>query len=194
MPWLALPYSERTLQGDSWSKFPMNGVPSVFVVGPDGEVLSADGRDMVKNDPEAKAFPFEKESSAIPYSFPGNIRFSFIFGSVLQSGKSTVNTDAALTGKVVMIYFSGKWCSPCRSFTPKLIEYYEKMVKVNSNFSIVVVSHDKTEKAFDDYYGSMPSSWLALPYFSWSAIGAGVGKTFGLVGIPTLIVLGPNKW
>lgn len=37
-----------------------------------------------------------------------------------------IDTETALRGKVIAIYFSAHWCPPCRAFTPVL--------KVNENF------------------------------------------------------------
>ena len=64
-------------------------------------------------------------------------------------------------GKTVGIYFSAHWCPPCRSFTPKLAEFY-KNLHAEKNFEIVFVSSDKKEDEFRGYYEEMP--WLALPF------------------------------
>ena len=67
-------------------------------------------------------------------------------------------------GKVLGIYFSAHWCPPCRSFTPKLAEWYDK-VKEGPNgdkFDIVFVSSDKDQQSFDKYFEEMP--WYALPF------------------------------
>lgn len=64
-------------------------------------------------------------------------------------------------GKTVGFYFSAHWCPPCRSFTPKLAEFYKKL-HTEKNFEIVFVSSDKSKDEFDKYYEEMP--WLALPF------------------------------
>ena len=53
-------------------------------------------------------------------------------------------------------------CGPCRSFTPKLIESYNKFKESGKNFEIIFASSDQNDKSFDDYYKDMP--WLALPF------------------------------
>ena len=50
-------------------------------------------------------------------------------------------------------------CPPCRGFTPKLAEFYEKM---KGNFEIIFVSGDSSESQFEEYLGEMP--WVAVPY------------------------------
>ena len=52
-------------------------------------------------------------------------------------------------------------CGPCREFTPKLIETYNKLKEDGKNFEIVFASSDENAKGFEDYYKDMP--WLAFP-------------------------------
>ena len=67
-------------------------------------------------------------------------------------------------GKVLGLYFSARWCSPCRAFTPKLAEWYTTLTSglLKDKFEIVFISSDKEEKEFDTYFDTMP--WLCLPY------------------------------
>ena len=67
-------------------------------------------------------------------------------------------------GKVVGLYFSAFWCPPCRDFTPKLIQWYKKLVgKLGPNkFEIVYITCDRNSENFDEHFDSMP--WLTLSY------------------------------
>merc|ERR1719171_1349615 len=50
-----------------------------------------------------------------------------MFGEKLQGTSGEVKTSDALSGKSgVLVYFSAHWCPPCRGFTPKLAEFYNK--------------------------------------------------------------------
>ena len=66
--------------------------------------------------------------------------------------------------RVIGIYFSAEWCPPCKGFTPKLVEFYNKLKASDQSLKIevVFVSWDKDEHAFTEYFGTMP--WLALPF------------------------------
>jgi nucleoredoxin len=110
-----------------------------------------------------------------------------IFGtSLLTKSGETIETTAALQGKVTGIYFSAHWCPPCRGFTPKLAEYYANIKNNGKPFEIVFVSSDKDEAAFSEYYGEMP--WLALP-FSDRDRKAELSSKYKVRGIPTLVLI-----
>lgn len=60
-------------------------------------------------------------------------------------------------------YFSAHWCPPCREFTPKLVEIYEKCSEeLKNKFRLVFVSCDQDEQAFKEYHSTM--NFLALPF------------------------------
>jgi len=71
-----------------------------------------------------------------------------------------------------------------------LAKFYEEF-KANGKekFEIIFISSDKSEDAFNEYYGSMP--WNALP-FSLRDQKATLSSKYGVRGIPTLIILDKN--
>lgn len=62
------------------------------------------------------------------------------------------------------IYYSAHWCPPCRGFTPKLVDFYEKASRKHDNFEIIFVSSDRSEEAMADYMNEANMPWLALDY------------------------------
>jgi len=114
-----------------------------------------------------------------------------LFGpKLLTKPKTTgIPTPSAFGGKkLVALYFSASWCPPCRSFSPKLIEFYNSC---KNDLEIVFVSSDRDEKSFGDYFGKFP--WLAMvPAFTSDESRDRQGKLanmFQIQGIPSVIVL-----
>jgi len=113
--------------------------------------------------------------------------FKELFGETLQTSEGSTSTDAALADvDAVGIYFSAHWCSPCRSFTPKLAELYRSYKAKGLKFEIIFASSDRDEAAFDSYFAEQP--WLALPYAARTTKEK-LSKKFKVSGIPTLVIL-----
>jgi nucleoredoxin len=91
-------------------------------------------------------------------------------------------------GKTVLLYFSAKWCGPCRAFLPTLVKEYNKIKEKNSDFEIIFISSDRDQSSFDDFFSEMP--WLALPLEDKRK--ASLKKTFKIQGIPSLMAIGPT--
>lgn len=89
---------------------------------------------------------------------------------------------------VIGLYFSAGWCPPCRGFTPAFIDSYEKSLHAKG-MRCVLVSWDKDETSFTDYYAKMP--WLALPYTE-SMKGLELNQKFKVASIPTLALVDPQ--
>ena len=110
-----------------------------------------------------------------------------LLGPTLQTKTGTSSTADALAGKkVVGLYFSAHWCPPCRQFTPKLGEWYEKDLKAKG-LEIIFVSSDKDEDSFNSYFQSQ-APWLALPYAARD-LKAKLSKKFKVSGIPSFVLL-----
>ncbi|NXP17578.1 NXNL2 protein, partial [Scytalopus superciliaris] len=63
---------------------------------------------------------------------------------VSRDGRS-VDPEEALQNKVVGLYFSAGWCSPCRDFTPVLCDFYTELLEETeppAPFEVVFISSD----------------------------------------------------
>lgn len=176
MPWLALPFDRRELKAALGKRFKVRGIPTFVILdGENGEVITANGREVVSEDEECENFPWRPKPLDQVLAGP----------LVDKSGKEVEATEA-LAGKVTLVYFSAHWCPPCKRFTPQLAATYEKLKAAGKAVEVVFVSGDRSEAEFKEYLGEMP--WLAVPHADKKRIGA-LNTAFEVEGIPTLIVL-----
>jgi nucleoredoxin len=108
-----------------------------------------------------------------------------------QFGKQLVKPDGSKVDSstlddvpYVALYFSAKWCQPCKTFTPILAKLYEDANQESKQLEIIFVSGDNDEDDFEEYFGTMP--WLAVEF---DDILDEVSGKFAVPSIPTLVVL-----
>ncbi len=104
-------------------------------------------------------------------------------GPLLDSMGKEVSKQI-LTDKTIGIYFSAHWCPPCRSFTPKLVEFRDANKK---NFEVVFVSSDKSPEAQMEYMKGSKMKWLTMPHRSDAA--SALKNKYGIRGIPSLVII-----
>ncbi|XP_038059235.1 nucleoredoxin-like [Patiria miniata] len=174
MPWLALEFSKRDLKAKLSQRFKVSGIPTLILLdAATGKVNEGDGRSVVMEDATGENFPWTPKP------------FEEIFTGPLINNKEEKKTTDDIKGKVVGLYFSAHWCGPCRGFTPKLVESYNKMKEAGKNLEIVFCSSDRDEASFMEYFKEMP--WLALPFGDKRK--QALSKKFDVQGIPTLVFL-----
>jgi len=174
-PWLALPYADRELKAKLSKKYKVNGIPTLVILGPDGELITADGREAVMEDPTGAQLPWK------PPSFWDALGTEFLSGT----DGDTVDLDEIKgEGKIIGLYFSAHWCPPCRGFTPSLVSAYNDHLKAK-NLEIIFVSSDRDNASFMEYYGTMP--WLAIP--NGDKRKNALSKRFGVQGIPAFVLV-----
>lgn len=183
MPWLALPYEDRDTKTALSRKYKVSGIPTLIAVdAKTGKTIAADARSRVQADPEN--YPW------LPQKFD-EITDKLVRCGATADGAAgdALNFKEHLAGKYVGLYFSAHWCPPCQRFTPKLIETYKALRKSRDDFEFVFVTSDREEGEFNNYTKDMP--WVAIPFSEKSACRT-LGSNFGVEGIPTLVILGPD--
>jgi nucleoredoxin len=102
----------------------------------------------------------------------------------------------------VLLYFSARWCPPCRRFTPILKEFYEVANRGGKKLEVVFVSSDETGDAAQTYLREAHGDWLMVPfdaplrwdmkkrYGVWAGAEREVMGTDGKrTGVPTLVLV-----
>ncbi|GFS10157.1 nucleoredoxin-like protein 2 [Elysia marginata] len=102
----------------------------------------------------------------------------------------TVAPEVALAGKVVCLFFSAAWCTPCLHFVPALKEMYEELTRRGEELEIVFISFDKTEDDMMDYYQHQHGDWLALKF--GDPLRNTLVEKYSISVIPKLVVIQPS--
>lgn len=194
MPWLALPFKDKKIEKLA-RYFEIRSIPRLVIIGPDGKTLNPNVAELIEEH-GIQAYPFTPEKVAELAEIEKARLESQTLESLLVAGEKDYVIDktgskvpvSELVGKHVLIYFSAHWCPPCRAFTPKLIESYNKIKAKESAFEVVFVSSDRDRVSFGDYYSDMP--WLALPFGDERK--AFLSRRFKVRGIPFLVAIGPE--
>ncbi|KAF0922479.1 hypothetical protein E2562_037263 [Oryza meyeriana var. granulata] len=171
MPWLAIPQGDKMCEKLA-RYFELSGLPMLVLIGPDGKTLNNDIADIID----------EHESQTLE-SLLVTGDLDFVLGK--DGAKVPVSE---LVGKTVLLYFSAKWCPPCRAFLPKLVNEYNKIKEKHNDFEIIFISSDRDQSSYDEFFSGMP--WLALPLGDERK--QHLSKTFKIIGIPSLVAIGPD--
>jgi len=172
--WLAVEHDSE-LSNKLDEQFEVSGIPTLVVLKGDGTVVTKGGRGDVGTH-GAGAVEFWSQSV-----------LDMLKGKNLQkSNGNQVSMDSILSSKsLIGFYFSAHWCPPCKAFTPKLKEFYDKAK--NEGLEIVFVSADRDKNAMEEYMKESHGDWLAVEY--GSDLSKQLPMKFGVEGIPTLAIV-----
>jgi nucleoredoxin len=97
-------------------------------------------------------------------------------------------TGPAVEGspKYTALYFSAHWCPPCRMFTPKLVEWYNKFKPEHPDFELVFVSSDRDQAAMEEYIKGDNMPWPAVKF---DQAQSETFQKFSSSGIPYLVLV-----
>ena len=88
---------------------------------------------------------------------------SVFFGKKFINCKhEEVSSEAILNCKLISLYFTAQWCSPCTIFSKELIKLYEETNQGQKLLEIIHISFDKNESSFKADIADKP--WVFIPY------------------------------
>ncbi|MDB4345789.1 thioredoxin-like domain-containing protein [bacterium] len=89
----------------------------------------------------------------------------------------------------IAFYYSASWCPPCKAFTPKLVDFYNKNRGKFENFELVYISSDSNEGAQEKYMVDYEMPWPAVKYGDAKDK---IVREYAGSGIPCLVVIDRN--
>ena len=106
---------------------------------------------------------------------------------LMTASGEKVNRDTVLARKIVGIYFGAKWCGPCQSFTPPLVDFRNKN---QAEFEVVFASADNSKSEQLSY---MQGKKMTFPAVECKTNAANkLYSKYGVRGIPSLIIVSPS--
>jgi len=115
-------------------------------------------------------------------------RTSFIRHGLLSAPNLLTLTPSTLEGKWLVLYFSASWCAPCRAYTPQLNQLAGEVDRSKVDF--IFVSCDRSEDAFNGYFGTKMSNLWAIPFSS--VVREELQALCKVRGIPAVVVISPE--
>lgn len=186
MPWLAIPFGSPKIQ-ETKDKFTIKGIPKLVIMRR-SVVLTEDGRSIFSQD-DSKILKTlnvlkEEKVDARMENYVQSKKYPFLERYLLR-GKTKESSNNLDKAEFVGFYMSASWCGPCRSFTPILKEFYEKINNRETKFEVVFCTNDRSGEEFQEYFSKMP--WLAISFYS-----ASLNRAWGAYpskGIPKLTIV-----
>eukprot|EP00916_Digyalum_oweni_P016174 GHVL01026521.1.p1 GENE.GHVL01026521.1~~GHVL01026521.1.p1 ORF type:complete len:598 (-),score=145.15 GHVL01026521.1:64-1857(-) len=183
IPWPALEFDPTFAKAKELSQhYKFGNLPVVMVVDSQGKVINPDAWSSIILTPND--FPWHPKT---PPQIISKLK--------KNNGTTTSMTDIIETDKKPMIglYFTASWCAPCRQFTKEFKNIYQSIKETDDNLKIIIVSGDRNEADFDEYYKGMHEDWYSIPFQDETARQA-LSARYGVRGLPTLILLKTDDW
>jgi hypothetical protein len=104
----------------------------------------------------------ENNESIMKVENPEFLNSIFYGKRFINSKYEDVHYESILNCKLVCLYFTAQWCSPCSILSKDLIKLYEETNQGQKLLEIIHISFDKSEAAFKADIADKP--WVFLPY------------------------------
>jgi nucleoredoxin len=97
--------------------------------------------------------------------------------------RTSDEVKSELDGKLVGLYFTAKWCVPCRTFSPKLVEFRNQHA---DKFQFAVVSWDNSLKEQQQYLEKTQMNAPAIRFDD--PLVDQFNRRYRIGGVPTLLI------
>ncbi|MDP9253970.1 MAG: thioredoxin domain-containing protein [Verrucomicrobiota bacterium] len=131
----------------------------------------------------------ERSLAAAQPTSPNNI-YPLVKGDLVcwkNGSLSHFDDESFEKKKLIALYFSAHWCGPCRTFTPQLVEYYNRIAPHHPEFELLLISNDRSQFGMETYMRDMQMPWPAVDYQKLS--GKVALTKYAGNGIPDLVLI-----
>ena len=112
---------------------------------------------------------------------------SQLTGNLQNALGEKVSAESIKSKKYLMVYYSAHWCGPCRSFTPKLVKWYNEN---HADYDVVFVSSDRNNADMLKYMKGAKMPWAGT--VKGSKAEKALKKFQNGRGIPCLVLIDEN--
>lgn len=182
MPWWCLPYATSTLPM-LIAKLQANRMPHLVVIDTEGNIITKEGANALKQDPTGKHFPWR------PKRIVDILPSSYRSGELSTDDEIVLQSTKDLDEKYILLYFASKLDALSQEFTPWLMKAYNILKNKRQDFELIFVSGDASEANYDMFLKDTP--FCAIPFEETEAR-EGLEMRLDIASYPTLVMLGPR--
>jgi len=105
-----------------------------------------------------------------------------------EGAVASYEDEALQQKKFYLFFFSANWSAAGRRFTPKLIEYYNRVTAQHPELEVIFFSADRSQFSMETYLGQSNMPWPAVAYPQINRKAAGM-ETNVIKEIPCLVLV-----
>ena len=87
-------------------------------------------------------------------------------GKMIRADGSKVVYEPGTEPEFFVFYFSASWCPPCRTYTPRLVNFYDKRqgTEEGRRFEVILIGEDDDQEAMLQYMKEYGMNWIAMEF------------------------------
>lgn len=122
------------------------------------------------DDPPVGSVPLEKRESAPTQALPpgpGDVVYRMLKGDLVSRQNGVIShfdDEATQSKKLFIFFFSANWLPPGRKFTPRLVEYYQRVIPQHPEVEVIFFSVDRSQFGMETYVNQSSMPWPAVSF------------------------------